>query len=1010
MNNNAEIQREAIIEIIGTQCDNCKVSHNPMILKQNLILKHQTDNSLDHDAVLLLTEDGKELGFLPQNYSSIYAAAIDSGRYTFSIKIVESESDTEKPVFTVKIISEPASNSEKKIESDFFCLLQNIVNDYAQRAKEYKTFIYSETVSVDELLSVLDKLRLLQQLISQSNDIIENSAIKPNSNKLTFFTKESLIEHLSKLKTDVGDILKKIQKTYNESLDIDDDAEYHRVQSDIREKRKRFRKYNDFLASLLETVKRYNCITKQSNPFVPEVSITESEKQTYETKSLSAVSEHDTTESVSLIIAKSESDVNASDTPKFTEQAFFEWLVSDGGVSESTAKQYISNIHNIEKLYQTLFGVRENLLGTNSVDNARTMIESLIVRNGYIDANERRHNSFGVSLAKFAEFADIYVEGLKHPMNKKSYQPPASSAPFVVKTVNFDNPNNCTYHKPCSFILHKLKYVVGSWRELYTKFLILLYNDNIYAETMKELVGKSLYGHKIDFADKTILNDLRRPIRVSTNFFAEGNLSAIDIIKHIKCLMELCSIANNSMVIEYDTQEKNDESAEPTETSATGYERLSIQDIHEEAVISAIVSDMPKKTETLNIKEPCESSPAVYATEDEKRQVQVEQISHETPTIEDTSTIASFVPDTTKPFVLKDAVIEILSSNAPEITKYRGYKNGLDSKNLRELIKKYYGKTINLFEISKTLMLDKTFRAVGKGCYIISATLQNDLKSIQTGKNNYVKTSTEPITTTDTIISYNEPKPAESIETRTEHVYKEKPVNTNYNSVSDTEQVTDAPEATLEQTLTIEPILEVIKENNRKLQYDDGFGAYEVKTLLLGKGFEDISEEQIENLMSECSELQQIEDGYYSLIDNVSYGDTVSESIVVEDTSDNTDIETDDATGQQEVQNNDDNRQIILRLNGDIVRAYDYSDALIKVCEFAINCKPFGMARIAGQETTLNGKNVFYRKAVPVDGYNKLSNGLQLAPINTVSDLQTVTNFIKKYCQIDDNMITIINQ
>lgn len=94
-------------------------------------------------------------------------------------------------------------------------------------------------------------------------------------------------------------------------------------------------------------IKRYNCITKQSNPFVPEVSITESEKQTYETKSLSAVSEHDTTESVSLIIAKSESDVNASDTPKFTEQAFFEWLVSDGGVSESTAKQYISNIHNI---------------------------------------------------------------------------------------------------------------------------------------------------------------------------------------------------------------------------------------------------------------------------------------------------------------------------------------------------------------------------------------------------------------------------------------------------------------------------------------------------------------------------------------------------------------------------------------------------------------------------------------------------------------------------------------
>lgn len=186
MNNNTEIQREAIIEIVGTQRANRKANHNSMILKQNLILKHQSDNSLDHNAVLLLTEDGKELGFLPKNYSNIYAAAIDSGKYTFSITIVKSDPDTEKPVLIVKIVSEPMSNSDKEIESNFFCFLQNIVNDYAQRTKEYKTFIYFQTVNVDELLSVLDKLRLLQKLISHSNAIIESNAIKPNSDELTF--------------------------------------------------------------------------------------------------------------------------------------------------------------------------------------------------------------------------------------------------------------------------------------------------------------------------------------------------------------------------------------------------------------------------------------------------------------------------------------------------------------------------------------------------------------------------------------------------------------------------------------------------------------------------------------------------------------------------------------------------------------------------------------------------------------------------------------------------------
>ena len=61
-----EIQREAIIEIVGTQYEGRAVNHNALSLQQSLIFKHQTDNPYDHNAVLLLTEDGKELGFLPK--------------------------------------------------------------------------------------------------------------------------------------------------------------------------------------------------------------------------------------------------------------------------------------------------------------------------------------------------------------------------------------------------------------------------------------------------------------------------------------------------------------------------------------------------------------------------------------------------------------------------------------------------------------------------------------------------------------------------------------------------------------------------------------------------------------------------------------------------------------------------------------------------------------------------------------------------------------------------------
>lgn len=65
--------------------------------------------------------------------------------------------------------------------------------------------------------------------------------------------------------------------------------------------------------------------------------------------------------------------------------------------------------------------------------------------------------------------------------------------------------------------------------------------------------------------------------------------------------------------------------------------------------------------------------------------------------------------------------------------------------------------------------------------------------------------------------------------------------------------------------LTIEPIIAVIRDNYDNLQYEDGFGAYEVKTLLSQKGFTDLVEDEIEALMSDCSQLREIEDGYYTL-------------------------------------------------------------------------------------------------------------------------------------------------
>ncbi len=1104
MNNNMEIQREAIIEIVGTQYEGRAVNHQNLIYQQNLKVKHQSDNIHDHNAIIVLTNEDKELGFLPKGYASLYAPAIDSGRYSFAVEIVRSEPDPERPILIVKITSELKNHSEEDIERDILAFIQNIVNGYAQERTEYLKYIYAETVNVDELLSALNKVRLIQKLHSSSTDIIKSHSIAHTSEKYTPLTKDALTKHLNDSKADVNDVLKKIQKAYNESLDIDDEEEYHRVQSEIRERRKKFRLYNELLISLIDTVESYTDISV-TQATKSEVHFSESTESSQETIEVLPSTEPETHEPESII--KPEHEVAIPEEAILTEKAFFDWLISDGGVSDTTAKQYISNIHSIEKLYQTLFGVRKNLLGVNSADNAKTMIEILLQRSEYIDANDRRHNSFSASLNKFAQFACISVERLKSPTEKKNYQPPICSDPFIIKTVDFNNPHNCTHYKPCSFILNELKYSVGSWRELYTKFLVLLYNNNNYAEILKGLIGKSLYGHRTDFADKTLVHELRRAIRISSNFFAEGNLSAIGIIKRVKCLMELCSIDDNNMIIEYNTQNitsdtvlgNNDNmnadvgsylliteqsfekwltiSGNIAETTIKGYIR-SIHYIEElfrsmlgidnplfgnidknvtESLIKTLIHKkeyiqdnqikhhrssaalakyiqftglvIDDSADALNAVEPYTGfDGAVDTISGNKKGVPYDFCNHsisEEPKIEttiithdhDLSEASSknivFSPDTSNHFVLKDAVIEILSSNAPEITKYHEHKDGISSKNLRELIKAYYGKTIGLFEISKLLMLDKTFQSVGKGCYIVNeaAIPHSEPEPEFTENDEPVEIVAKPVCTPEPIIAHKVPTIAELVKTMTE------PISTaTQPAIHEETMADDTVDIETNDILTIEPIIAVIKENYDNLQYEDGFGAYEVKTLLSQKGYTNASEDEIEALMTECSELQEIEDGYYTLAEVEDDNETsVEVSAIAKDNTEDTKTEVVEAPitviipeEPQEVAA--DTRYIVLRLNGNVIRAYDYSDALNKVCEFCINCKPFRMARIAGQAIRLHGNNVFYRKSVPVDGYNKLSNGLQLITIDSLSNLQAITVAVQKYCQIDDDMIAIISQ
>jgi len=337
------------------------------------------------------------------------------------------------------------------------------------------------------------------------------------------------------------------------------------VQSEIREKRKKYRLFADLVNDYYEAVEKYVVIKANSdnkNGIKDEVisditeEIREKENMAYE----------------------SQQELDFEEQPNLSEQAFSTWLLTDRLASDTTIKQCILNVHRVEKLYQTIFGVRKNLLGASSTVNAKEMIEMLILKKEFIEANNRRDNNFKRAINLYAQFAGIHIDGLKSSTNKIESQMQDSTS-SLNNAVDFDNPNSYTFSKPCSFTLNGVNHIVGSWSELYTKYLILLYADNEYSKILKGLIGKSLYGHRIDFADKTLSHYLRKSIRVSSNFFAEGNLSAIDTIKRIKCLMDLCSISNDNMIIEHSPREKE---IENVSIKTDSFQQLSLSDMPEQ--------------------------------------------------------------------------------------------------------------------------------------------------------------------------------------------------------------------------------------------------------------------------------------------------------------------------------------------------------------------------------------------------------------------------------------------
>ena len=293
-------------------------------------MQHQKNNPYDANAMQILTEDGKDLGFLPKGYASLYAPAMDSQKYSFTVEVVKTEPDPERPILIVKIVSEYVELQDDEIEQSILSFVKSLETNCRLSKENYIALIYAPKVGTAELLSCFYLARMYHQLLTLAEEggFCKDAASVPAMELA--LGKTATDQYLNRMQTAVNEVLKRLQKAYNESLDIDDEDEYYRLQNEIRNKRKRFRAMRDFCEACCKVIEGSE-IQEADKTAVTELA--QESVQTVEVREPSEPATQDVPESVA----------QHSDAPKkqdLSEEAFMEWLVRKKGFAHSSAKQY----------------------------------------------------------------------------------------------------------------------------------------------------------------------------------------------------------------------------------------------------------------------------------------------------------------------------------------------------------------------------------------------------------------------------------------------------------------------------------------------------------------------------------------------------------------------------------------------------------------------------------------------------------------------------------------------
>lgn len=253
------------------------------------------------------------------------------------------------------------------------------------------------------------------------------------------------------------------------------------------------------------------------------------------------------------------------------KQQFIDWMADK--VPPSKLSDLLSCYPEIERYCRGCAILSKSLFETTDYGRLRK-VESAVTKHRLFELKYRKRKKLMISAIQ-------YYISFTETLSKTTVDAPASKETITVpdvssgeKHIDFNNIQSLAFTKPFLVSYRGKELKVSSWCDAYAKLVSLLFRE--YPNIIP--VGESFFGNgRADLGNMDTALKMTAPKKIDEDLYLETNYSADDLVKRLRCLLDICLVDPSAVEIRYADKrnnslttsgEKNDRDANQASQSA----------------------------------------------------------------------------------------------------------------------------------------------------------------------------------------------------------------------------------------------------------------------------------------------------------------------------------------------------------------------------------------------------------------------------------------------------------